>query len=299
MAIVRIFPTPITTAGATDDAGTRWRHAYRISPHARTGRGFTRIVWKSVGGALMFLLAAAGLQAFAQQTNGNAAPRAVVELFTSQGCASCPPADRLICDYTQDSSVVVLTLPVTCWDYLGWRDTLAQEKFTRRQRIYAKLRGAKRIYTPQVVVNGVLHLIGSDESALRKALAPPAPSQPSLPIKVEIAANGTAFRVVIAPSASGERAIIVLAPFYREQTVAVEGGENQGRQLTYANVVRDLIPLAPLLPSQKAEPVVIDLAYRDALPDKTDGFAILVQSGDQRRPGRVLGAASFVVDTVH
>lgn len=258
--------------------------------------------------ALAFLLAGAVLTsaalsgaaspAMAQQGAASGHKRAVVELFTSQGCASCPPADRLICDYARDSSMVVLTLPVTCWDYLGWRDTLAHDKFTKRQRIYAKLRGARRIYTPQVVVNGVTHMVGSDESALRNALASGAESAPTLPVKVDIVRTGETFRVVIGNGAR-ERATILLAPFYREQTVVVDGGENRGSRLSYANVVRDLVPLAPLLPSRAAEPVVIDLTRRDALPDNTDGFAILVQSGDPHRPGRVLGAASFETSTTH
>ncbi|MGV6875442.1 DUF1223 domain-containing protein [Pseudochelatococcus sp. B33] len=255
---------------------------------------------RSAGGVLALLMAGTVLPAAAQPAGEGAPKRAVVELFTSQGCASCPPADRLICDYARDSSMVVLTLPVTCWDYIGWRDTLAREKFTKRQRIYAKLRGARRIYTPQVVINGVVHMIGSDEAALRKALAPGSASAAELPVKVSIARHGDVFRIVIAAGPAGERATILLAPFYREQTVAVEGGENQGSRLTYANVVSDLVPLAPLLPAaQSAEPLVIDLARRDALPDNTDGFAILVQSGDPHSPGRMLGAASFVMKTTY
>lgn len=253
---------------------------------------------------LALLMAGTALPAAAQQAGTDAprdAPkRAVVELFTSQGCASCPPADRLICDYARDSSMVVLTLPVTCWDYLGWRDTLAREKFTKRQRIYAKLRGARRIYTPQVVINGIVPMVGSDETALREALAPRSALSTELPVKVSIARHGELFRVVVAAGQAGERATILLAPFYREQTVTVESGENQGNRLSYANVVRDLVPLAPLMPgSRSAEPVVIDLSRHDALPDNTDGFAILVQSGDQYTPGRMLGAASFTVGTVH
>ncbi len=244
---------------------------------------------------MALLLALAAAPAAAQQSE--APKRAVVELFTSQGCASCPPADRLICGYAHDASVVVLTLPVTCWDYLGWRDTLAHEKFTKRQRIYAKLRGAQRIYTPQVVVNGVLHMIGSDEAALSKALAP-ASEPAALPVKVEIDENGNSFRVVVTAEAT-ERATVLLAPFYQEKTVAVDGGENQGQRLTYTNVVRDLVPLAPLMPSRSGEPVVIDVARRDALPDNTDGFAILVQGGEPKTPGQMLGAATFVAKATH
>lgn len=253
-------------------------------------------LWRHAGGALALLLALGAAPAAAQQSE--APKRAVVELFTSQGCASCPPADRLICDYAHDASVVVLTLPVTCWDYLGWRDTLAHEKFTKRQRIYAKLRGAQRIYTPQVVVNGVLHMIGSDEAALNRALTPASEPAAALPVKVEIDDNGNSFRVVVTAETT-ERATVLLAPFYQEKTVAVDGGENQGQSLTYANVVRDLVPLAPLLPSRSGAPVVINLARGDAMPDNTDGFAILVQGGEPKTPGQMLGAATFVTRATH
>ncbi|MGI6244914.1 MAG: DUF1223 domain-containing protein [Pseudochelatococcus sp.] len=241
-----------------------------------------------LGACLLLPLAAA-----AQQNAPAGQTRAVVELFTSQGCASCPPADLLMCDYARDASVVVLTLPVTCWDYLGWRDTLANEKFTKRQRIYAKLRGARRIYTPQAIVNGVAHVIGSDDTALRKALhTQSVASRAPLPIAVLIARKDGGFRVTITPTAevSREPATVVLAPFYRERTVRVEGGENNGRELHYFNVVRDLVPLASLA----AQPhQTLDLPTPDAMPDGTDGFAILVQSGDPAAPGRMLGAATF------
>lgn len=237
--------------------------------------------------------------ASAQQTAPPGHTRAVVELFTSQGCASCPPADRLMCDYARDSSIVVLTLPVTCWDYLGWRDTLANEKFTWRQRIYAKLRGARGIYTPQAVVNGVAHMVGSDEKALKKTLATLAvESQRRLPVGVAIVRDDRGFHITILPGEDSprERATVVLAPFYRERTVSVEGGENTGRKLEYINVARDLIPLGAMpAESRPGTPMTFDLTHGEALPDKTDGFAILVQSGDPSAPGRMLGAATFLM----
>ncbi len=89
-------------------------------------------------------------------------PRAVVELFTSQGCSSCPAADRLLGELARDPSLVALSLNVDYWDYLGWKDTLALKSHSNRERAYANARGDRDVYTPQVVVNGVTAVLGSD-----------------------------------------------------------------------------------------------------------------------------------------
>src|SRR3974390_2805470 len=103
--------------------------------------------------------------------SGAGAPRAVIELFTSQGCSSCPPADKLLGELSHDPSLVTLSLPVDYWDYLGWKDTLAIHGHSNRQRAYADVRGDREVYTPQVVVNGVAFALGSDRAAIEKAIA--------------------------------------------------------------------------------------------------------------------------------
>src|ERR1700761_2418884 len=100
----------------------------------------------------------------------HAEPRAVVELFTSQGCSSCPPADKVIGDLAKDPSVIALSMPIDYWDYLGWKDTLADSRFSARQRAYSRMRGDREVYTPQAVVNGEVHVIGSDREALDTAI---------------------------------------------------------------------------------------------------------------------------------
>ena len=94
-----------------------------------------------------------------------AEPRAVVELFTSQGCSSCPPADKIIGELARDPSVIALSMPIDYWDYLGWKDTLADSRFSARQKAYSQARGDRNVYTPQVIVNGSAHVIGSDREA--------------------------------------------------------------------------------------------------------------------------------------
>lgn len=90
------------------------------------------------------------------------APKAVLELFTSQGCDTCPPADAVLASYAERPDIIALSLPVDIWDYLGWKDTLASEKNSERQKAYARSRGDGAIYTPQVVVNGMMGVNGSD-----------------------------------------------------------------------------------------------------------------------------------------
>jgi len=101
----------------------------------------------------------------------HADPRAVVELFTSQGCSSCPPADKIIGELSSDPSIIALSMPIDYWDYLGWKDTLADSRFTARQRAYSRMRGDREVYTPQVVVNGAEHVIGSDRAGIENAIA--------------------------------------------------------------------------------------------------------------------------------
>src|SRR3978361_1621183 len=100
----------------------------------------------------------------------HADPRAVVELFTSQGCSSCPPADKIIGELAKDPSAIPLSMPIDYWDYLGWKDTLADSRFSARQKAYSHARGDRDVYTPQVVVNGSTAVIGSDRAKIEGAI---------------------------------------------------------------------------------------------------------------------------------
>ena len=108
---------------------------------------------------------------FASSGFAGAAPRALLELFTSQGCSSCPPADKLLGEFAKDPSLIALSLPIDIWDYLGWKDTLSLPGHTARQRAYAEIRGDRQVYTPQLVVNGSMHVVGSDRAAVEHAIA--------------------------------------------------------------------------------------------------------------------------------
>src|SRR5262249_29959732 len=116
----------------------------------------------------LFAIAACGV--FLLGDAAAADPRAVVELFTSQGCSSCPPADKLIGELGKDPSVIALSLPIDYWDYLGWKDTLADKRFTARQKAYSHMRGDREVYTPQAVINGKVHALGSDRESIEHAI---------------------------------------------------------------------------------------------------------------------------------
>ena len=129
-----------------------------------------------------------------------AEPRAVVELFTSQGCSSCPPADKVIGDLAKDPSVIALSMPIDYWDYLGWKDTLADARFSARQQAYSRVRGDRGVYTPQVIVNGAANLIGSDREGIEGAIGETRKADGVMSIPVSMALAGKQITVSVAAS---------------------------------------------------------------------------------------------------
>jgi hypothetical protein len=219
-------------------------------------------------------------------------PRALVELFTSQGCSSCPPADRLMGQLAQDPSLVTLSLPVDYWDYLGWKDTLALHGNSNRQRAYAITRGDREVYTPQAVINGIAHALGSDKAAIENAIARThrnaAPL--ALSVKLTVADGKVTVHVPAAEHGSGN---VWLCPVTEKAQVKIGRGENRGRTLIYYNVVRRWLHLGDW--NGKAEDFAIPLAKipnAEFSLNDVDHVAVIVQSGAAARPGLVLGAAT-------
>src|SRR5580698_6177356 len=130
-------------------------------------------------------------------------PRAVVELFTSQGCSSCPPADKLIGELAKDPSVVALSMPIDYWDYLGWKDTLADARFSARQKAYSVMRGDRDVYTPQVVVNGSAHVVGSDRAGIEDAIGDTRKTEGVMSVPVSMTLAGKQITVSVAASTKG------------------------------------------------------------------------------------------------
>lgn len=205
----------------------------------------------------------------------------VVELFTSQGCSSCPAADALMLEMSKQAGMIPLSYPVEIWDYLGWKDTLARPAFTKRQRAYAAMVAGKRVYTPQTIVNGAAHCVGSDLSAISRLKSSTSRAS-SASLNVAPAGDGwTAMARV--PDALPQGARVILLPVASRQTVQIGRGENSGRTITYANVVRDIIDLGPVGSGERR----IEIARKDVAVDKADGFALLLQSGTLEAPATI------------
>src|SRR5436309_10150353 len=130
----------------------------------------------------------------------HADPRAVVELFTSQGCSSCPPADKIIGELAKDPSVIALSMPIDYWDYLGWKDTLADARFSARQKAYSHARGDRDVYTPQVIVNGAAHVIGSDRARIEGAMDATKKLENVMSVPVSMSLSGKQINVSVAGS---------------------------------------------------------------------------------------------------
>ena len=212
-------------------------------------------------------------------------PHAVVELFTSQGCSSCPPADAVLVDLAQRPEVVALTYPVDYWDYLGWKDTLAQPGFAMRQRAYAHLRGDRQVYTPQLVVNGRKPCVGSDRAEIERFIAPGSRDHAALPADVTLSEQGGKVLIKVSGEAGLPAAVWVL-PVLRSQTVEIGRGENRGRSITYANVVRGMTRLGEWTGGEAQFEAPLGVARAEG-----DGYVVLVQATHGVKPGAILGAA--------
>src|SRR6478752_1085528 len=158
----------------------------------------------------------------------HAEPRAVVELFTSQGCSSCPPADKIIGELAKDPSIIALSLPIDYWDYLGWKDTLADARFSARQRAYSRMRGDREVYTPQVIVNGSTHVIGSDRAGIDDAIKDTAKSDGVMSVPVTMSLSGKQIKVSVAASKEPavSRGEVWICSIAKSVPIAIGRGEN-------------------------------------------------------------------------
>jgi hypothetical protein len=222
----------------------------------------------------------------------HAETRGVIELFTSQGCSSCPAADKLIGELANDPTLVSISLPIDYWDYLGWKDTLADPRNAARQRGYSKARGDRQVYTPQVVVDGSMHVVGSDRAAIEKAIdkSRQKPGTLSLAVTLKLADGGL---VIGVPDGTVPRSIaeVWVCGISKAVTVAITRGENRGKTVTYHNVARRWIKVDGW--SGKAHSWTVPL--RNIAGDGIDGAAVMVQTGTAERPSTILGASMATV----
>ena len=217
---------------------------------------------------------------------------AVVEMFTAQGCTACRAADPVMRDLARKPGVLALTLPVTYWDYLGWRDTLGQRALSERQRAYARARGARQVVTPQAVVDGGPTAIGSNRPALERLLQEATRSAPlSVPVSAEVRDDRIVVEVGARPVPKepkpDTRDDVWLVPLLKHRETTVETGENRGRVASYVNVVRGLQRLG----SWTGQPARFEVPVSAAAMPEADGWVVLLQHSREGRPGRILGAA--------
>ena len=205
----------------------------------------------------------------------------VVELYTSQGCSSCPPADEALAQISARDDVIALSLHVDYWDYIGWRDTFAQRQFGERQVAYRDAWHKSVVYTPQMVVQGAHDVEGSRSRNLAKAIATVQETDP--PIKVTVERQGGMLKCRIEPGPEPVVGTIWIAKYTKNAPVEITRGENAGRTITYTNVVTNLSRIGSWSGSEPDEVAMPQ-------PEPGEGVAIWIQDGEG---GRILVAAKI------
>jgi hypothetical protein len=197
----------------------------------------------------ILLLAAFGVTAFINtkllnKVNTDDKGFAVVELYTSEGCSSCPPADQLIAKIQKedaDKPVYILAFHVDYWDRLGWKDAFSDAGYSRRQQDYASYLHIQSVYTPQAIVNGQTEFVGSEESALRKAIDVGLAKKPSADLTLKMSAPVSGKTILnYTDSGATKDAELLIAVLQKNAQTKVVRGENQGRTLNHVQIVREL-----------------------------------------------------------
>lgn len=221
----------------------------------------------------------------AQHLEGTAPEPVVVELFTSQGCSSCPPADALLKQLAERRDVLALALHVDYWDYIGWKDSFARPDFSRRQKGYAHRAGRKMIYTPQMIVMGDNDVSGADTMGIAEAIQAHQTTQ--RPVALDLQRTGSRLTVSLVPRiVLPDRPVSILIARYSPlETVDITRGELAGHRIAYVNVVDDLRQIE-IWDGQQAISVTVDF-------DGAQPGAVLVQQGPF---GPVLAAARITQD---
>lgn len=214
------------------------------------------------GSALIALFLCPGTTVLAQGVSGT-----VVELYTSQGCSSCPPADAYLAELAEDPGVIALALHVDYWDYIGWADKFANPKFTDRQKAYARAAGSNTIYTPQMIVGGVDRVEGSDPSKVEGGIRRHQSAEAM--VVLQLMRSGDMLTIQASAKTALDAPLIVqLVRYHPKSTVSIEYGENAGRVIDYTNTVTSWTrigdwagqsDLKMTVPVQGADPFVVIL----------------------------------------
>jgi len=203
----------------------------------------------------------------------------VVELFTSQGCSSCPTADKFLAELAGRGDIIALSFHVDYWNYMGWTDPFSRADNSARQRSYKHAMGLRYVYTPQMVVDGRTQAVGSERDTVERLISEAA-ERPSLP--VELKQTGSEIEVSIAGADGADGAVVWLVVFDRVHKTKIERGENSGRSVLNVHVVQSMIPIG----KWSGQPLRV--SYTTDLLTAQRGAAVLVQ---KKGTGPILGAA--------
>ena len=214
-------------------------------------------------------------------------PPVVVELYTSQGCSSCPPADKYMGELTKRRDVLGLTFHVDYWDYIGWKDPFARPENTTRQRQHSRNLGLRNIYTPQMVIQGAANAVGSDRMEVDQAISQ-TKKLAQVSVNLKHRKNGQ-LSISIPSSAIKDSAKIFIVAFDDKHSTSVKRGENGGRKLSYFNVVRDMKQVG----TWTGKAVTMNVSIAGMANAGRSACAVFMQS---ERTGQILGAAQIRLD---
>ncbi len=239
--------------------------------------------------SILKALAVAGMAALANAflftlpAQANQHPLTVVELFTSQGCSSCPPADAFLGELSTRGDVLALSFHIDYWDYIGWKDPFADPRYTQRQRDYARRFNLRYVYTPQMVIQGADEALGSDRDAVLEKISQPR-DKGSVKVGIQPGGNKGDVLIDIGGGTIDGEADVVLVIFDKKRVTSVKRGENTGRTIKNSNVVRSMRTIA----TWTGEAMTVPVTLAGLTGENGDACAVLLQS---KKTGRILGAA--------
>lgn len=205
----------------------------------------------------------------------------VVELFTSQSCSSCPPADRILGQIAKNKNVIALSCHVTYWNHLHWKDTLSKEFCTERQQSYAYALKKRGPYTPQMIINGTHDVVGNRSKQVSNLIEKTSKNEALIPVKITQNAN-TLYIQLPKATAIIDQASVLLFSYKNKHTQSIPSGENSGRTVLYTNPVDRLTPLGTW--NGKEASISYDAS------NAADGYAVIIQ---EKNHGRIIGAGKL------
>ena len=213
----------------------------------------------------------------------------VIELFTSQGCSSCPPADKLLAKLAREPNVIALSFPVDYWDYIGWKDTFGSAAHTARQKAYAAARGDNHVYTPQAVIDGLMHAVGSDSTEIAAARQLAYGEKGALQVPLKLGEDGAKLHIEAGAAVPGSArsGALWLLNIKTVSTVAIGKGENSGHSITYTNIVRGMKKIG----DWSGAAATYEIARPEMKSGDSDAYVILLQANAAGKPGVILAAA--------